>query len=286
VNSADVDVHGVRRDIRSAHSWLFVPGSRADRFDKAAATDAHVIICDLEDAVDPESKGLARDAVASYLAGGADVVVRINAEATRWYEQDVAALAGIPNLVGVMIPKAEDVRSLTELRNLLGGNTPLIPLIETAVGIDQAKELARLEGVDRLAFGSLDYALDINAAHTDQSLLHARSALVLASRLADKPPPVDGVTTALSDPRPTRTDAKAARSLGFGGKLCIHPAQVAAVNDAFMPTPVEIAWALQVVERAVTSGAARLDGVMIDRPVIERARRMLRAVGQSPPDRE
>jgi citrate lyase subunit beta / citryl-CoA lyase len=131
--------------------------------------------------------------------------------------------------------------------------------------------------VTRLAFGSLDFALDIAAEHCDDSLLLARSTLVIAARVAGKPAPLDGVTTAYQDVALAAADAKRARALGFGGKLCIHPSQLAPVAQAFGPSDAEIAWAQRIVEATAQTGggAVAVDGAMVDQPVVERALRML-----------
>ena len=157
------------------------------------------------------------------------------------------------------------------------GRSRVVALIESAVGLDQARTLAQSPAVVRLAFGSLDYALDIGAEHTDNSLLSARSDLVLASRLAGLMAPIDGVTQDVRDPAAAADDARRSRRLGFGGKLCIHPAQVDPVEEAFAPTADELHWAGRVAEvmRRAAGGVVLLDGQMIDKPVLERAERIL-----------
>jgi citrate lyase subunit beta / citryl-CoA lyase len=262
---------------RPAVTWLFVPGDRPDRFDKALNSGAEETICDLEDGVAPERKSAARDAIAGWLGDQRSAWVRINGVATQWHAEDVAALAGQAGLRGVLLPKAESAEALLRLRAELGPTVDLIALIETAVGIHRAIDIAGCDAVDRLAFGSLDYALDINADGSDDSLLLARSTLVIASRVAGKPAPIDGATTTLDDPTLLRHEAGRAAGLGFGGKLCVHPSQLAPVAEAFRPSEDDIAWARRVVEATSSggSGASALDGVMIDEPVMERARRIL-----------
>lgn len=262
-----------------ARSWLFVPGDCPDRFDKAAASGADLVVCDLEDAVAAEVKASARASVARWLAQGGLACVRVNATGTALHNDDVAALIGLPGLRAVMVPKAEDPRMLAELGGALGPQTALVALIETALGVHQAYNLAAAPGVVRLAFGSIDFALDVAAQDAQTPMLLARSTLVLASRVANIAPPVDGVTTALDDPSLTEADANAALSLGFGGKLCIHPRQVQAVNAAFTPTAEDVRAAHRVLDSLTDRGVGRLDGQMIDAPVVERARRTLRSVG-------
>lgn len=254
-------------------TWLFVPGDRADRFDKAAAAGADAVILDLEDAVAPEHKAAARDAVAAWLAGATHRAwVRVNAVGTPWHADDLAALRTAGGLRGVVVPKAEDVERVRPVAEALPDGAGLLALVETARGIQRAADLADSGCVDRLALGSVDLALDLGADETDETLLLARTMLVLASRAAGLPGPVDGVSTVLDDPAPVAAAARRARAFGFGGKLCIHPRQVKVVADAFAPSAQEVAWAERVQAAAVgQDGAFALDGQMVDLPVLERA---------------
>jgi citrate lyase subunit beta/citryl-CoA lyase len=269
-------------DVYSARSWLFVPGDRSDRFAKATARGADVVVCDLEDAVSNDAKALARANVASWLNEGGAACVRINAHGTPFYDADVAALIGAPGLHAVMVPKAEDPRILAELSDILGPHTVLIALVETALGLHRAYELAAVPGVARMAFGSIDFALDVSAEETALSMLFARSSLVVASRAAGVVPPVDGVTVRLDDLRAVEADAAAAVSLGFGGKLCVHPQQVDTVNAAFSPSEEDVLRARRIVDNVTKGGAKRLDGQMVDRPIVERARLVLQRAGIKP----
>ena len=151
-------------------------------------------------------------------------------------------------------------------------------LVETAAGVLEAGKIARSAAVDRLAFGSIDYAGDIDAVESDDSLLLARSLLVLASRVACKPGPLDGVSTDLMMMEPVQVAAAYARSLGFAGKLCIHPRQVAAVAAGFAPNERDVRWAREVVKAEASAGAVAVAGHMVDLPVLERARRILSGV--------
>ena len=258
-----------------ARSWLFVPGNRPERFDKACAAGADVVIVDLEDAVAPADKAQAREAVRTWLSASKAVVLRINAADTAWFEDDLAIVA-LPGVMGVMLPKAEAAAPLAELHRR-APQARLVPLVETALGLWNAREVAGAPGVERIAFGSVDFQLDLGINGEGEELLLARSQLVLASRVAGRLPPIDGVTVALDDPDVLAEDVARARRLGFAGKLCIHPRQVAGVNAGFMPPPAEIAWAREVIRAADAAGgnAVRIDGKMIDRPIIERARGVL-----------
>jgi citrate lyase subunit beta / citryl-CoA lyase len=272
--------------ISGSASWLFVPGNRPDRFDKAARAGADQVIVDLEDAVAPARKASAREEVARWLGGASEAWVRVNARGTQWHQSDLGALAGCPGLRGVMVPKAEDPAGLGGVARGVRPGTPVIALVETAVGVRDAAAVAACPAVSGLAFGSIDFALDIDAAETDEALLFARSALVVAARAASLPAPLDGVTVETTDTAVIRRDAERARSLGFGGKLCIHPAQVEPVNGAFGPDPADVAWARRVLAAAAehaggedAEGAFDLDGEMIDAPVLERARRLVARAG-------
>ena len=270
-----------------ARTWLFVPGDRPDRFVKAAQSGADEVICDLEDSVAEGRKDQARRHVAQWLAQGGIAWVRVNACSTPHYEPDIASLAGLAGLRGVVLPKAEAPAALTSLGQRLPPGSGIVALIETAAGVLRASAIARCPAVSRLAFGSIDFAADIDAAHDDEALLTARAALVIASRAAGKPAPVDGVTAVLDRPEAVAEDSVRARRLGFGGKLCIHPAQVPVVTRAFGPSKAETAWAREITDAAVKlngAGAGRSNGQMIDKPVIDRARRILdRAAAPEPP---
>ncbi|RPH67325.1 MAG: CoA ester lyase [Burkholderiales bacterium] len=260
---------------RTARSLLFVPGARPDRFDKALAAGADAVVVDLEDAVAPADKARAREAVSAWLAAQHAVIVRINGADTAWFTDDLA-LAGRPGVAAVMLPKAERAEDLAEV--LRAGARAVLPLIESAAGMAALPAIAGARGVQRLAFGSIDFQVDLGMrdAHEDE-LLFFRSQLVLASRLAGLLPPVDGVSTAIDDAERLRDDVLRARRLGFGGKLCIHPRQVAGVNRHFAPSDAERDWAQRVLDAAAASrgAAVAVDGKMVDKPVILRAQAIL-----------
>ncbi len=224
-------------------TYLFVPGSRPHRFEKAWQSRAHAVILDLEDAVEGTQKDQARENVASWLSPERPVYVRINGTETPWFERDLEVVR-MPGVLGVVLPKAEHPEQIAQVAAYLTGEARVLPLLETALGVWNA---------------------------------YARSRLVLASRIAGILPPLDGVTMALDDLTRLRDDVARARRLGFGGKLCIHPRQVETVNRGFAPIEAEHAWARRVLEavEATEVGALRLDGELIDRPVIARARSIL-----------
>lgn len=257
-------------------SFLFVPGNRPERFDKACAAGADVTLIDLEDAVAPADKAEARAAVRTWLNASRAVYLRLNGADSQWFEDDLPLLA-LPGVRGAMLPKAEHASAVTAIHTAAPG-CPVVALIESATGLRNLESIAA-EGVARFAFGSIDFQLDLGIAGEREELLFARSSLVLVSRLAGLPPPIDGVTVALDDAAQLADDIAYARRLGFGGKLCIHPRQVEAVNAGFLPPAADIEWARRVIEAAdrAQGNAVRLDGKMIDRPVIDRARAILQS---------
>lgn len=252
-------------------SWLFVPGNRPDRFAKACASGADAVIVDLEDAVPPGERIAARSSIAEWLSPEHPVLIRVNGAATEWFRDDIA-LCGKAGVAGVVLPKAERVEDIAAIRH-----NCVLPIIETARGFHEVSKLAHAPNVQRLLFGSIDFQVDLGIHGDGEELLYFRSHLVLISRVAGLQPPVDGITAAFETPEPVRADALRARRLGFGGKLCIHPKQIAPVHEAFGPTPEEVAWATRVLEAAAgTKGEAiSLNGEMIDRPIIARAEAIL-----------
>ncbi|UXJ50174.1 HpcH/HpaI aldolase/citrate lyase family protein [Pseudomonas citronellolis] len=255
-------------------SYLFVPGDRPERFSKALAAKADVVILDLEDAVATSNKPLAREHVRKAVEEGAQVMLRINGFGSPEFADDLALLRGLP-IRGVMLPKAETIEPMVELRTVT--SAPIIPLIESALGLWQVLTVARAPGVERLAFGSIDFQVDVGCDGSDEALLHARSQIVLVSRVAGLQAPVDGVSVALDDEALIAVESRRSRSLGFAGKLCIHPKQVPVVNQAFSPSTKELDWARRVIAATEQSGGAAVsvDGAMVDLPVLMKAQNLL-----------
>lgn len=262
-----------------ARSYLFVPANRPERIAKALAAGADAVIVDLEDAVPPAEKDAARQALIEHLTPEQPVFVRINGSDTAWFDEDLH-LCRMPGVAGVVLPKAERPEDIGFLE-AAGAANAIYLLIETAQGIVNASELARASGVRRLMFGSIDFKLDLGIEGDGAELDYFRSQLVLASRLAGLSPPVDGVCTAIDDPRLLSEETQRARRFGFGAKLCIHPKQVAPVHDCFMPNGEEIAWAQRVLDaaRSANGAAIAVDGRMVDRPVILRAEKIVSWAG-------
>lgn len=258
-----------RTVLLAAQAALFVPASRSERFARAAKSGADAIIIDLEDAVAPAEKEAARAGLTTLPP--VPVVIRINATGTVWHKADVAA-AVLLAPAAVMLPKAESAAQVASVCRALAP-VPVMALIETARGLAAAREIAAVPGVIRLAFGSVDYCADLGCAHEQDTLLPARSEIVLASRLAKLAPPLDGVTVAIRDEDRVMAETTHSRALGMGGKLAIHPAQVAPILAAFRPSQAEIDWARRVLDSG--DQAVAVDGAMVDAPVRARARRIL-----------
>src|SRR6185295_6509992 len=177
-----------------------------------------------------------------------------------------------------IVPKAEEVEHMHCAVQRLTPGTPILPLIESARGYANLAALGKAPQVLRFVFGSIDFQLDLGITGEDEELRYFRSGLVLASKIAGLQPPVDGVTVEINDAERVRDDALRGKRLGFGGKLCIHPRQVAPVNECFNPTADEIEWAKRIVEasHAAKGAAVAVDGKMVDRPVILKAEEILR----------
>jgi citrate lyase subunit beta/citryl-CoA lyase len=268
-------------------NFLFVPGTRPERFIKALDSGAGGVIIDLEDAIAEEDKESARNAIRSAWPSFTPeqrnrLVIRTNCPGSKFYAADLI-LAQELDIACIMIPKTESADEVNGAALVLP-NTALIPMIESAIGLDRLKEISNANQVIRLALGNLDLQADLGMiCDLQESELHtARYQIVLASRVAQISSPIDGVTPSTDDIDRVQDDAQRAKRMGFGGKLCIHPKQVGIVKTAFMPTDQEIAWAQRVIQADQESkgGAVKLDGRMIDRPVVLLAQRTIAITGK------
>jgi citrate lyase subunit beta/citryl-CoA lyase len=274
-------------------SWLYVPATRPDRFASAAASGADAVVIDLEDAVPPDAKEIARAAAAEQVADGAAVplYVRINHPATSWARADVAAVARAGSqLAGIRLPKVEDpddVRTVAGWLRDAGVPVPVHALIESALGVERAFDIARADPLlAGLVLGEADLIANLGTAD-DDGLLYARSRCVVAARAADLPPPVQAVFTNVGDLDGLRHSCEHGRRLGFLGRSAIHPRQVPVINAAYTPTAAEIADARAVLDSAGRGDGESFvlpDGRFVDPAVIERARRLidLASMNQSP----
>jgi citrate lyase subunit beta/citryl-CoA lyase len=271
----------LRVPVQDARTLLFVPGNRPDRFEKAARSGADAIVLDLEDSVPCSEKDVARANIVNHWdalrASNTPVIVRINAlSGTAWMD-DLTAICGMNNLAAVMISKAETPESLRCVWDKVG--VPLLPLIETVRGFRFVELLAATPGVTRLVIGHVDFMVDsgISCGDDEAEIAPLRYAVAMATRLAGLASAVDGVTVQISDDERLRSDTRRALRYGFGGKLCIHPQQVAVVHETLRPTAHELDWARRViaVDEASRGAAVQLDGQMVDLPVVLRAKRTL-----------
>jgi len=250
--------------MRVPRSLLFVPGSRPDMVAKVPRWAPDAVAVDLEDAVAPGDKESARDAAVRAVADlprdtGTLVLIRVNATASPWYTDDVAAVAGSA-ADGVVLPKLETVEQLEDLRSRAG--LPMIGGLETARGVARCREL--VGGCLAVYFGAEDYIASVGGRRTadGREVLYARSEVVLAGAVAGVGV-LDQAVVAARDEEAYRADARVGRDLGYDGKICIHPSQVALAHEAFTPTDDEVDHARAVIE-AGRSGVGVLDGEMVD----------------------
>lgn len=251
----------------STGSLLFVPGNRLDRFDKAVATGAAGVILDLEDAVAPQNKAAARNAISSWISTGnaarTEVIVHINGAGAHWHDEDISFVSELPASVAIMCPKSE-LTSLRDVARRIDSRRALYGLVETVAGVLGLREMAEVKGLHRFAFGNVDFGIDagITVGDDELELAAVRTMFVLESRFAGLPPPVDGVSLELKDQSRISEHAARAKRFGFGGKLCIHPDQVHPVNAAFGPSTAEVEWARNVLEKFdASAGSAVAYGV-------------------------
>lgn len=258
-------------DPEIARSWLLVNGHHAESFDTARASRADQLILDVEDAVDPAQKDPARADVIAWLAAGNRAWVRINDRSTPFWADDVALLAGVGGLDGVLLAKTEAAEHVTETFDRLGGSVPVLPLIESAVGIEAAVSIAGARGAFRLAFGSGDYRRDTGTSADDLAMAYPRSRLVVASRVGNLPGPIDGPTVGSSHPV-LREQSQTSVALGMTGKLCLDIGQLPVINEVISPTPSDVAWARDFLADFEARGRLIRDGS--DLPRLGRAQKI------------
>ncbi|MCE2527626.1 MAG: CoA ester lyase [Actinomycetia bacterium] len=279
----------------AVRSMLFTPGHRLDLIAKASRSAADAVIVDLEDAVATSAKDQARSNLASLPQSVKPFFVRVNGFETGLLWEDIAS-AVHAGVAGVILPKAEDRNVMLKLCGALSaletaagqpeGSIALIPMIETAVGVQNAYEI--LDGCPRaeaVMFGSGEQGdlvadLGVQWEPTGTGLHYSRSRVLLAARAAGVPHPMDGVFMDFGDSEALHTESKLARRMGYVAKLAIHPAQVGVINEVFTPTPEEVAHhraILEMFEKAEAEGTASIgaDGKMIDYAVVRTARSLL-----------
>lgn len=255
-----------------ARSWLLVPGTAPARFDRAAASRADAVLIDIEDAVDGSRKPQARADARAWLETGR-AWVRINDALSDFWADDLAELAGAPGLEGVMLAKTETPEQVVRTYQRLGGATRVVPLVESARGLEAAGEIAAAEGSFRLAFGSGDFRRDTGMWASREAMAYARSRLTVASRAADLPGAIDGPTTDESL-RTLREQSEWTLEHGMTGKLALRIEQCAVINEVICPQTSDILWAQGFLEEFEAAGGQIRDGS--DPPRLGRARKILR----------
>lgn len=265
--------------VTHAKTALFVPGNSRRRYMTASSSGADLIVVDWEDSVPPAEKASARsatiDALVNGTPDGAPFCAIVRVDSSRLFD-DLELLSSVSSepgqgLLGVMLPKCQFPETLSRVLDMLSPHLAVIPLIESALGLHNVDEIASA-GVSRLAFGAFDFALDTSADREGPLLDYSRSRLVLASRIAELPLPLDSPVAEFGDTHVVAQAARRARAFGFGGIMCIHPKQVLPAAEALRPDAAEIAWAAQVL--ATDPGAGRIATQMVDYPVQSLARRI------------
>jgi citrate lyase subunit beta/citryl-CoA lyase len=285
--------------IRLLRSMLFTPANNARRVEKALTLGADGVILDLEDAVAAAEKPAARAALREALGKPrrCRLYARINALATEWCYRDLVEVVR-PGLDGVLVPKAESAADVQTVEWLLGalereqglahGTVDIIPIIETGKGLGAIEAICAAGGrLRRVVFGAADFTLDMNMQWTrnEVELAHARAAIVLASRVAGIEPPLDTVWARLQDAEGLRASVQTSFDMGFQGRMCIHPDQIAVVHEIFTPSAEQYARAQKIVAafaEAERAGFAsiRVDGQFVDYPIVEKARRTVAIMEQ------
>jgi citrate lyase subunit beta/citryl-CoA lyase len=266
-----------------ARSWLLVNAMKPELFADSAGGRADAVVLDIEDAVDPSQKDAAREHVVDWLTAGGNAWVRINDATSPFWADDLAGLRGTPGLLGVMLAKTESADQVTESFHRMDGKTPVIALVESALGIEEANHIAKAQGAFRLAFGSGDFRRDTGMAATPEAMSYPRAKLVVASRVGSLPGPIDGPTVGTNHPI-LREQTAITVMMGMTGKLCLVSDQAGVINEVISPTPSDVAWATHFMADFEASGRVIRDGS--DLPRLGRAEKIMKlavAFGVQPP---
>ena len=269
------------KNFSNIKTWLFVPATRIDRVAKAFASGADAVIVDLEDAVADVDKIQARTSIKNYYDSKdyQPIWIRINQAGSTDFEEDLKMCQQMQNLAGFILPKAEQAAGIEQLYHATG--LPVIALIETALGLYQVDRLAKATGLLAFSYGFLDLCNDlqvqVGTAAADMIANQIRYQLLLTSKVNNLLAPIDTVYTDFNDNEGLGKRVQLWSQMGMSGMLCIHPKQVAVVQKSLQPTDAEIDFAKRVVEEYEQSGQAvfKIDGNMVDAPVIERCRQLL-----------
>lgn len=272
---------------------LYVPGHRSDRFERAFTSGADLVILDLEDAVPVAQKAEAREAIVAALAqrGGGlrdETLIQVRVNAGPFLADDLAAIApflqtgGSARPVEVRLPKVEASSDVDRVIHLLDDVSPgsgqhiaVTAILETALGVERALEIASHPAVTRLALGESDLASDLATRHPDV-IAYARTRVLFAARAAGLDAPMMSAYPDIRDQAGLRADTADGATRGWLGRVAIHPSQLAVIASAFRPEPAEVVWAEQVLEAMRDGGVTTLaSGEMVDPAMIGRARSIL-----------
>ena len=256
-----------------SRSWLLVNGLREDLFEGTANSRADEIVLDVEDAVDPKFKADALQKVIAWLNQGNQAWVRINDYTSPFWRDDLDGLKGVKGLKGVMLAKTETASQVTETFAALGSTHPVVALVESALGIEDSREIACAKGAFRLAFGSGDYRRDTGTSVDDMAMAYPRSKLVVASRIGNLPGPIDGPTVG-SNHGVLREKSELAVALGMTGKLCLDVDQLVVINETICPTVADVTWAHDFITDFEARGRVIRDGS--DLPRLGRAEKIMK----------
>tara|TARA_R110000744_G_scaffold74005_6_gene147988 strand:- start:875 stop:1705 length:831 start_codon:yes stop_codon:yes gene_type:complete len=263
-------------------SLLFVPGSRPERFEKALGAGADLVCIDLEDAVLPDDKDSARDAVLACVQKTPTLCVRINPVGTQTGEKDLKAFANAPIAPdAVMLAKCESAEDVQQAQRVIGkGNTRFIPLIETLEGLENAYQIASAsDQVEHIMFGGADMAAELRCEFSYQPLLFVRSQLVIAAAKANVGL-IDVPYVDIKNEAALMDETNQVKALGFSAKAAIHPCQINVIHQAFMPSAEQVAYAQQVMAAVdgPDAGVVVVNNKMVDRPIILACQRTLALV--------
>jgi citrate lyase subunit beta/citryl-CoA lyase len=286
-------------------SALFVPGDRPERVGKAVNTEASAVIIDLEDAVSPLQKNIAREVAVEKIKAhaGKTLIVRVNHLESGLAKKDIEAVVQ-KGLFAIMVPKLALPADLMQVDRLVmqaegknavePGSTRITPLVESALAVENAYALACTQTdcnrLWTLSFGAADFSLDLGVDMTREGRErhYPRARMAVACRAAGLEPPLDTpYMVDLKDLDALEADARAARNLGFGGKMCVHPNQVAVINRVFSPTNEEVMQAEKIIAAFSEAekqgvGAIQLNGKFIDIALVKKARRILAGAVREP----
>lgn len=247
-----------------SRSWLLINAAKEADFAPGLASEADSVIFDLEASVPDSGKAAAREAVMNALNGGMTAWVRISPTTSPHWEDDVAALASAAGLRGVMLAETERPDQVTYTAMRLRAGTPVIALVESALGVENATQIASAPGTFRLAFGTNDFRKDVGVSVDPMALAYARSRLVIASRVGGLPGAIDGPTEANADESAIAEACRVTAAMGMTGKLSLNRAQVELVNQGLSPSAEELTWARELLD-AHERGASIGDGSYLPR---------------------